>query len=117
MTRNHPALRANDWFEHMLFADDLGHRPVRAPGDLRPLILAALAGRNYSLDGSAPATLTLKNGTEEVVAGGPGSRSKPILVKLAPSESASYHLSVSLKDSPTYHFQFPVTVILSKATR
>jgi len=110
LTRNHPGLTAVDWFEHMLFADELGHRPVREPGELSALIVKALAGRNFNLDGAVAASFTLKNGDEEVTSTGPGSRENPIRLHLEESETASYQLKINLKSTPTYGFVYPVTV-------
>ena len=109
-TRNHPALDANGWFEHMIFADSLGAEGVRAKGELKDLIVTALAGRNYSLDGGAIAEFSLKNGEDEVASGKSGSRSAPIRVDFAGAPTATYHLAVKLTDGQAYHFKFPVTV-------
>jgi len=110
LCRNHPRLTADEWFNHMLFADELGAEGVRAPGELRPFILHALAGRNFDLGGRAVAKFVLKNRDEEVLNEGPGSRGTPIRVELAPDQSASFPLSVSLSNSEVYGFKFPVTV-------
>jgi len=74
LTRNHPGLTANDWFGHMLFADKLGNAPNRAPGEMQSLIMQSLNGRNFTFGDAAPAAFLLKNGSDEVVPGGPGSR-------------------------------------------
>lgn len=110
LSRNHPGLTAVDWFQHMLFADDLGNAPVRAAGELRPLITRALAGRNFNLDGSPAATYTMMHDTTEVVAGAPGSRQSPIPLTLKETETSTHHLKLMLKSTPTYAFKYPVTV-------
>lgn len=110
LTRNHPGLTAVDWFQHMLFADELGRAGVRAPGELRDVILKALNGRNFNMDGTAPADLLVKNGSEELTSNGPGSRSNPIKVTLGDQKSAEFNLEVSVKNSANYQFKFPVTV-------
>ncbi len=110
LTRNHPALTASDWFEHMIFADELGRPGVRASGEMRGLILQSLNGRNFVFGDAVPATFTLKNGANEVTSTGPGSRNNPIQLKLDPAEKADYALTVNLKSSPAYHFKYPVTV-------
>lgn len=110
LSRNHPALTANDWFGHMLFADEIGNKGVRAAGEMRELIVSALAGRNFSLNGTQTAEFSLKNGTDEVTGYSAGSRRMPIPVTLPADGKATYHLAVSLKDSEAYHFQYPVKV-------
>jgi len=110
LTRNHPELTAVDWFQHMLFADELGRKGVRGPGELKEMIIKALNGRNFNMDGSASALLTLKNGSSEVTSSGPGSRNNPIKVSLNEQKSAEFNLDISVKNSATYKFKFPVTV-------
>ncbi|NDC24230.1 MAG: hypothetical protein EBZ49_08900 [Proteobacteria bacterium] len=110
LTRNHPELTANDWFSHMLFADEMGHGDLRRPGELKSYILEALNGRNFSLEGAETASFALLNGSDEVLSTGPGSRNQPIVARLKAEESAEYALSVRLKNSATYQFRFPVTI-------
>jgi hypothetical protein len=110
LTRNHPELTAVDWFQHMLFADELGRKGVRGPGELKEMIIKALNGRNFNMDGSASALLTVKNGSSEVTSSGPGSRINPIKVSLNEQKSAEFNLDISVKNSATYKFKFPVTV-------
>lgn len=109
LTRNHPGLTATDWFEHMLFADSLGSRN-RRPGELKNLILQALNGRNFVFGAAQPASFTLKNGADEVTSTGPGSRPRPIVHKIAETDTVSYQLQVSLKSTGAYHFKYPVKV-------
>lgn len=113
LTRNHPHLTAGDWFEHMVFADSLGSPGVRQPGELKDLVMRALNGRNFVFNTGTPAKFLLKNGAEEVTSTGPGSRPKPIKHTLKETEKAEYKLEVSLANSPTYNFKFPVTVKVS----
>ncbi len=110
LSRNNPALTANGWFNHMLFADKRGNLPIRAPGELQNLLFQALANRNFNLNGSGVASYSLKNGDAEVVAGSPGSRQLPIRVDLAPAEKKTYRINLSLKSSDFYRFQYPVKV-------
>ncbi|MBI4405651.1 MAG: hypothetical protein HY537_15940, partial [Deltaproteobacteria bacterium] len=110
LCRNHPALTAQQWFGHMLFADELGNEPLRKPGELSGFVEKALSGRNFSMDGSTAAAFTLKKGNDEITATGPGSRPNPIPLKLKESETQSFKLQVNLKSSPTYAFKYPVTV-------
>lgn len=109
LTRNHPNLTANDWFDHMLFADSLGSR-VRKSGELKDLIVKSLNGRNFVFGAASPASFVLKNGNDEVTSKSLGSRNNPIKLKLKEIEKANYTLSVSLKNGANYSFKFPVTV-------
>jgi hypothetical protein len=116
LTRDYPGLTAPDWFNHILFADSLGRPGLRQPGELKELLLKALAGRNFRLDGGAPAALALVNvGTagapgQEVVAGTPGSRQQPITVNLKKEELQSFQLTAQLTNSDSFAFRFPVRV-------
>ena len=109
-TRNHPELTATEWFSHLLFADDLGHLPLRRPGELRATIEEALNGRNFSLTGAATADFKLMNGQQDIKSTGYGSRAQPLPVKLRPGESKDFQLRVQLKSSETYSFKYPVTI-------
>lgn len=115
LSRNHPALGEKEWFDHMLFADELGNGNVRKSGDLRPLILAALAKRNFSMVSNSHAEFVFKANGNDVIAGQPGSRSKPIPVTLKPGDTKSFNLTVQLKNSAFYKFKFPVKVRVSLA--
>ena len=110
LSRNNPGLTAQDWFNHVLFADQLGHEGIRTPGELSGLVTQALAGRNFTFDGKAPATYTLKNGGDEVTSRGPGSRNNPIRLNLGAAEKASFHMNVNLASSEAYRFEYPVTI-------
>lgn len=110
LTRNHPGLTANDWFNHMLFADELGRSGVRIPGELSPLILQALASRNFSLTGEAVAEFSLRVNGAEVTATAPGSRDAPITVRIAPWETYATDLAVSFRGTAVYPFNGPMTV-------
>lgn len=110
LTRNHPGLTANDWFDHMLFADEMGKDKVRAPSELKALILDSLASRNFNLDGSKIASFSMKNATQEVVPYSPGSRQNPVPVSLTEKETKTYNLTVNLESSKNYAFKYPVTV-------
>jgi hypothetical protein len=110
LARNHPALTAQEWFNHILFADELGNPPVRAPGELRDLLVAALSGRNYRFDTLPAATFTLKANGQEILSSGPGSRGQPIPLSPKADEITTYNMSVSLKSTESYKFQYPVKV-------
>ncbi|MFM8269284.1 MAG: hypothetical protein ACKN9V_03770 [Pseudomonadota bacterium] len=110
LTRNHPELTAQDWFSHVLFADELGNLPLRKPGELKVIIEEALAGRNFSLEGLSSAEFKLLNGQQEIHSDGFGSRALPIPVKLSAQESKDFQLRVQLKSSETYAFKYPVII-------
>jgi hypothetical protein len=112
LSRNHPALTAKDWFDHVLFADELGNPGIRAAGELHELIIQALAGRNYSFDGSPGASLTVMNGEEELTSESPGARENPIRLQLKASEKKEYTLSVKLQDSEHYKFRYPAQILV-----
>jgi hypothetical protein len=112
LTRDYPGLTAPEWFSHLLFADSLGRPGLRQKGELKPYLLRALAGRNFTLDDSPVATFSLVNlaNQKEVTPGNPGARETPILVKIAKEETAKFQLKASLKNSSNYAFQFPVQI-------
>ena len=110
LSRNHPGLTASDWFNRMLFADELGHEPVRKAGELGALIQQALAGRNFSFDGKGIATFELKHEGVEVDPSAAGSRGSPIPVSLKKGEKATYTVKVKAKGTAAYPFTYPLTV-------
>lgn len=110
LTRNHPGLTAEDWFSHLLFADERGHLPLRAPSELRQVILDSLAGRNFSLEQDKPAQFQLSYQDQSITSSGLGSRRLPIPVKLNKEETKSFVLEAALQSSSLYQFQYPVTV-------
>lgn len=112
LTRNHPSLTAQDWFSHMLFADERGHAPVRAAGELRELIIKALNGRNFSFDGTGLAEFKIFNGTDEVVTDGLGTRYKPITIEIAKDEKSSFNLKVLTTSGANGVLRYPLKVIV-----
>ncbi len=109
LTRDNPGLTAQDWFGHMLFADERGSAN-RAPGELRSLIIGALEGRNFSLEGKKSANYSLSYNGREIAPGTPGSRQSPMPVHMAVTDSQSFQLKVALTDGEAYKFQYPVNV-------
>jgi hypothetical protein len=109
LTRNHPALTANDWFEHMLFADSLGHAGVRAPGDLSALIVQALGLRNFRMDNGEVADMkVVVDDTLKLDGHNVGSRDNPNRVTLKEGQEAGYNLAVNLKSAGAFFFKYPV---------
>lgn len=110
LTRNNPGLDANGWFEHMLYADELGHDGVREKGEMREFILTALRTRNFNLDRSPAASMTITSDVAELNDKGPGSRRSPISHALGEGQEATHTLQLSLKSSEGYPFKYPVTI-------
>lgn len=110
LTRNHPAMTANDWFESILFADRLGHKGLRASGELSSLITKALSQRNFRFDHGAPADFKVVSEDGVLTSKTEGSRYKPYVHHLAQGGSVSHSLEVSLTSTDTYKFKYPVTV-------
>jgi hypothetical protein len=110
LARNHPALTNNDWFETILFADRLGHKGLRAPGEMGPLIAQALAHRNYRFDHGSPANLKVVSENGELTNLTKGSRYNPYVHALKSGETASHDITISLTNSDSYKFIFPVTI-------
>lgn len=109
LTRNHPGLTAQSWFDHMLYADELGS-DLRAPGAYRGLILSSLAGRNFTFDETIKrGNLKILVGTRELDSTGAGSRERPIKA-CSPTGTVSYDLNVSLEQGAEFGFVFPVTL-------
>lgn len=109
LSRDHPHLTAQDWFEHVLFADELGRKGLRAPGELASLIRGALAARNFMTEAER-ATFQLSYAGVSVDAGTDGSRGHEIRLELAPGEQATYPLEISLHDGTGFRFTYPATV-------
>jgi len=110
LTRNHPELTAEEWFSHLLFADERGNLPLRAPFQLKDVILESLAGRNFKLENNQPAEFKLSYQDSLVSSNGLGSRRLPIPVKLKPEESKEFVLEAELSSADHYAFKYPVTV-------
>jgi hypothetical protein len=117
LTRFHPHLTAADYFDHMLFADELGRPGVRASGELHDLITESLASRNFIRDGQFAANLSLKHDGKDVVAGKPGSRGNEIPLDLAVDESKVLPIQFSVTDGTNYKFHFPLKARLYKSDR
>jgi hypothetical protein len=109
LTRNHPALSAASWFEHMLIADEIGSS-VRAPGQYKNLITDALSARNFSFaQGFKPATMKIVFDGVELTNDSMASREKPIS-ECHPSGVVSYDLKLSLTSGDSNFIKFPATI-------
>lgn len=109
LSRDNPHLTAQDWFDHVLFADELGRRNVRAPGELAELIRGALAARNFA-DETTRAGFSLSYDGKPVIAGEPGSRGHEIKTELHAGEQKTFSIDVSLHDGAAFKFHYPVQV-------
>ena len=79
LTRNHPSLNARTWFEHMLYADELGSE-VREVNQFKDIIVMALAKRNFSFESdfnAASMKVLFEKG--ELTNDSPASREKPLV--------------------------------------
>ena len=117
LTRSHPHLTAADFFDHMIFADELGRPGVRAPGELSALITEAIIKRNFVRDGQLAANLSLKYNDVEVTATAPGGRGNDISLELAPTETKTMNLSFSVSDGDSFQFHYPLRAKLYKSDR
>ncbi len=117
LTRNHPHLTAADFFDHMIFADELGRPGVRAPGELSALISDAIVKRNFVRDGQLAANLSLKYNGVEVTATAPGGRGNDISLELDPTETKTMNLSFSVSDGDSFQFHYPLRAKLYKSDR
>lgn len=113
LTRNHPALTANDWFEHMQFADQMGSSN-RAAGELGDMIVEALRTRNFRLDrGPVASTVVLYDAGSELTSRGLASRENPFPHTLTGAAEATHTLSVKMVSGAEYPFKYPVKVEIS----
>lgn len=109
LTRNHPLLNARSWFEHMLYADELGSE-VRAPGQFKAMISKSLNKRNFGFASSFKAAsmkVTFESG--ELTQSSPASRERP-LSECGLDGTVSHDLKVELKSGDAQFIKFPATV-------
>ncbi|MES3036708.1 MAG: M36 family metallopeptidase [Bdellovibrionota bacterium] len=110
LSRNHPALTANVWFDNMLLADKLGRLGLRVPGEMRELVVSALQSRNFRFDQGTPAKMVVTENNAELTDSSIGTRYNPYIHHLKEGETVSHDIKVSLQGSENYRFQYPVTV-------
>lgn len=109
LTRNHPALTARGWFEHMIYADELGSS-VRASGKYKDIIVNSLSARNFAFASEfRPAQMNVKFNDTVLTDASPASRNKP-LEPCDASGVVSYDLKVSLTEGDSQFITFPATV-------
>ena len=109
LTRNHPALSARSWFEHMIYADELASE-VREPNQFKEIILSALSERNFSFENTfVPAKMKVTFGDVELTNSSLASREKP-LTACGTDGVVSYDLKVELKSGDANFITYPATV-------
>lgn len=109
LSRDHPHLTADDWFQHVRFADQLGRSGVRESGELASIIDEALARRNFAPE-SERATFSLKYDDHEVDGESIGSRGNEVPLSILPTETAQLTLKVRLTDGAAVKLKYPVTI-------
>lgn len=109
LTRNHPALSPRGWFEHMLYADELGSE-VRQPNQFKSIILKALAERNFAFESTfKPAFMLVTFNDIELTNASMASRDNP-LTPCSVDGVVSYDLKVKLFSGDAEFIKFPATV-------
>lgn len=109
LTRNHPALTPRGWYEHMLYADELGSE-VRSAGQYTAIIKEALKRRNFGFESSfkeASMKVTFEAG--ELTNTSAGSRDKPI-ADCGVNGFKTHDLKVKLTSGAAEFIKFPATV-------
>lgn len=112
LTRDHPALTAEVWFEQMKYADSLPRTTglfERGPGELQSIIDAALSSRNYK-KGSKPGRFVVQYKGDELNDRDAGSRQSPISLDASGPQTQSFDLTVTLIDGDEFQFRYPATV-------
>lgn len=105
LTRNHPKLTARSWFEHMLYADQLGSA-VREAGQYQELIESALAARNFSFEKDfKAATMVVRFNKTELTSQSLGSRNAPLKTC-----DPDYLLKLSLTAGDSNFIKFPAMI-------
>jgi hypothetical protein len=109
LTRNHPALTARSWFEHMVYADSLGSS-ARTAGEFKSVIEESLSARNFAFAPSyRPAEMKVTFGEQVLTSTSPASREKP-LTACDTSGTTGYELKVALTAGDSNFISFPATV-------
>lgn len=111
LSRNSPALDVQAWFQHLLYADQLGKAGLRQPGEFATRLNAILKERNFSFNANGPATFPIQiDGLGELDSHGLGSRNNPVRFDLKANETKQFHLKVKVQDGQETQLKYPVTV-------
>ena len=109
LTRNHPALTARSWFEHMLYADELGSE-VREANQFKDIIQNSLVKRNFSFSaGFKPSSMKVTFEKGELTNASDASREKP-LTDCGVDGVVAHDLKVELSSGDAKFIKFPVIV-------
>ncbi|MBA2404785.1 MAG: hypothetical protein H0V66_08440 [Bdellovibrionales bacterium] len=109
LTRNHPALSAKSWYEHMLYADELGSE-VREVGQFKDIIANALVKRNFSLAADfKPSSMKVTFEKGELTNASDASRDRP-LVECGVDGVVTHDLKIDLKSGDAKFIKFPAIV-------
>lgn len=109
LTRNHPALTAAGWFEHMLIADEFSSS-VRTAGQFKEVILNALVERNFSFAKEfKPASMKVTFDGKELTDSSEASREKPITT-CGENGVVSFDLKLALTSGDSEFIEFPALV-------
>ncbi|MCX6118508.1 MAG: hypothetical protein NT027_13280 [Proteobacteria bacterium] len=117
LTRFHPKLTAADFFDHMEFADSLGRKGLREPGEFGPLIRKALASRNFEKNMADAANFSIKYLGQEVSKGALGARGREVPVTLPENGISQFRIEMAVNNGQGFKWTFPVTVKAFKANR
>jgi hypothetical protein len=112
LTRDHPALTAEVWFEQMKYADSLPRTTSafeRRPGELLGIIDAALSSRNYK-KGRKPGRFVVQFNGNELNDRDAASRQQPIALDPNGPKTQKFDLTVTLVDGDEFRFSYPATI-------
>ncbi|SMF26847.1 hypothetical protein [Pseudobacteriovorax antillogorgiicola] len=117
LTRDHPGITAEVWFEHMIFADSL-NRPFQLPsgaireaGEMRSLIMDALKSRNFAFAQSdTPASFTVEFEDTVLSSRSLASRGNPIKLDLNDDETKSFTLRFTTANGSAFRFKYPLSI-------
>lgn len=109
LTRNHPSLSPRSWYEHMLYADQLGSE-VREPNQFKAVINEALRKRNFAFSSAFKAAeMKVTSERGELTATSPASRDNP-LKECGVDGVVKHDLKIALKGGDAEFIKFPATV-------
>jgi hypothetical protein len=114
LSRNNPGLDLQEWFRHMLFADELGKPGLREKGEFATKLGEVLKARNFSFDPADSASLPIMVvGYEALTNSSPGSRYNKIEFDLQQNETKTFHLKIKIQDGNLTKFKYPVRLRIS----
>ena len=109
LTRNHPALSARGWFEHMLYADELGSE-VREINQFKTIIQNSLVKRNFAFSAEfKPSSMKVTFAKGELTQQSEASRERP-LTDCGVDGVVTNDLKLELKSGDAKFIKFPAIV-------